>query len=468
MDGKITSDSRVVIVGGGIAGLFAASNLLAQGVKDIVIVEKSERVGGLLCSAHYSDPLGDGQDYVFDFGTHFILKTGDAAVDSILDLDLGAESYNEFTGSLAEGQYINGTLYKESGCVNATCFSPDVLAAIKSDIENVLEQEPEGDDLKSVLIRKYGETAVEKIYSPALKKFSGVNLEEIDPSLETSFCASRLIVADREESKTLKQDKAWDERVAYAHYEDGESSIKKYYPKVGGIQQWIDDLKARLEKKGVRILASTSIDSFGYENGVVSSVTLSDGNKQACDFLFWTLPPIFLAKTLGIDVPSMPPSMRSVSIVNIITDQKPAEGPYWITVYDPVITSYRVTLYDNFTKSDGKHRVSVEVLHGGEFEGNEQDRGKIFDELKTMGVLPEDASCLWSGHEFIPAGFPVLKPGDTKIYDEQNRIVHEAVSNLHIVSRYRGGSHGQIAIMENIYHAIMGRMERQQYDASYA
>ena len=76
--------------------------------------------------------------------------------------------------------------------------------------------------------------------------------------------------------------------------------------------------------------------------------------------------------------------MRSVGIINYLTDKKPIERPYWITVYDPSLLSFRVTLYDNFTKSSSKknvHKITVEILHDGTFHGTQTEQNIIFEEL---------------------------------------------------------------------------------------
>ena len=455
---KINQDSQVIIVGGGIAGLFSASFLLSKGINNVTIIEKDNKLGGLLSSAHYQNPLSDGTGYDFDFGTHFVLKTGNSDVDAIIDADLDDENYYEYCDSLPEGQYLNGVLYLGSGCANATLLSGDVLEDIKKELAEIIAQDngPEPQNLHDVLINKYGETAVKHIYEPAFQKFTGCDLEELDKLSENSFNSSRLIIDDRAESIALKKDPQWDDLIAFAHYKDGHSSIKKYYPKEGGIGSWITAMEERLRAKGVVFLKSSEITSVSVSGGDVQTIHVKDQSPISCDFLIWTIPPIFLAKSLNIEVPSMPPIIRSVSVVNLIVDQKPVPEAYWITIYDPDMKSYRVTLYNNFTEEtdNGRYKISVEILHSRDFEGDRKDQDAIFEELKKMSIIPNTSHLLWSGHEFIPAGFPVLKPGDKDIYDQQIAKIYEVIDNTYIVSRFRGAAQGQMAIMQNIFEDI--------------
>ena len=56
--------SRVIIVGGGIAGLAAAKRLIDSGIYDILILEATERVGGRLCP-HPTEVSGPNQSSSF-------------------------------------------------------------------------------------------------------------------------------------------------------------------------------------------------------------------------------------------------------------------------------------------------------------------------------------------------------------------------------------------------------------------
>lgn len=457
IDGLKVDDS-IIIAGGGIAGLFAASVLLEKGFDNITIVERGDVVGGLLKSKIYPSPLGDMVPYSFDYGTHFVIKTGNENIDRVLDLDINEQEYYQYSNSLPEGQYINSKLYCDSGCANATLFSSEVFEKIESEISDLIKnQQPKcGDNLKELFLSKYGETATKNIYEPALEKFTGQNIEGLDTITETAFNSSRIILKGRQSSKKLKESSGWDDVVAYAHYLDGRSAIKKYYPKESGVDLWVKKIEARLILGGVRMLKLSEIETLYVDKKRIKTVKLGDKGNIDCDYLIWTLPPIFLSKMTDIKVPSRPPVFRSVSIINIITDTMPVKGPYWFTIYDPDIRSFRVTVYDNFTNkgSGRKYRLSVEVLHNNDFKGSAADQKSIFHELKTMNILPDDALLLWSCHELIPVGFPILKSGDVEIYEQQIDVLQQSLENLYIVNRYRNGSQGQSAIMQNIYDGI--------------
>ncbi|MCX5903553.1 MAG: FAD-dependent oxidoreductase, partial [Proteobacteria bacterium] len=68
--------STVIIIGAGIAGLSAAYRLIENGCTDIVVLEKSDVLGGLSSSFNYNG-------FIFDLGPHQI-HTEDQRVISFL------------------------------------------------------------------------------------------------------------------------------------------------------------------------------------------------------------------------------------------------------------------------------------------------------------------------------------------------------------------------------------------------
>ncbi|HDD26702.1 MAG TPA: FAD-dependent oxidoreductase, partial [Acidilobales archaeon] len=64
---------KLCIIGGGLAGLSLAYYLVSLGVKDVVIIEKSEVPGGLLTTKHI-------RGYTFDVGGSHIIFSKDKEI----------------------------------------------------------------------------------------------------------------------------------------------------------------------------------------------------------------------------------------------------------------------------------------------------------------------------------------------------------------------------------------------------
>lgn len=466
---SIGVNSKIVIAGGGIAGLFAARYLVHLGYKNITLIEAEKSLGGLLKQDQYSDKITKCGKQVFDRGTHFILKTGNPKIDAILDLDLPNSDYIKFENSLHEGQYINSQIYAESGCINTTSFERHIQQSIYNEMSLLKgTKQAKAENLAEHLKSKYGQTAYSEILSPIYEKFAGSSADQLDVSVENTFFPSRLILGDREEMKALKQQAFWDDRAAFASFQDSTSPIHKYYPREGTLQVWLDSIISSLKAGGVNILLNTKIKSTEINGEQIRSLSLEDGTRLECDYLFWTVPPIFLAHSTGVKIPSKKPSMRSVSVIHFVADRKPLDGPFWLNIFAPELSSYRVTVYDNFSpmKLNKGHRISVEILHKGDFENTDQSQDKIFQELLQMGILPSDANCLWSTCEEVLNGFPIMQPGDMALYMQQVDMLSWMFSNVHIVSRFQGGHSGQMAIINNVFGAINALTSPTQHGIS--
>ena len=452
------ADTPQIIVGGGLGGIFSAKILQEQGYTNITIIEKSDRLGGLLQSLEVKNPLGNGASFYFDNGTHFILAPKDSQIDRIILEDIDLEDFMVFSGSLQEGHVLNGTLNTNSGCADIGAFPADIRLTIMKELGELHAQSVEGElgeiteplSLLHAFQLRYGETATKHIYGPAYEKFTGCSVTSLDTTVGQLFAPSRLIVADRQASSDLKKHTDWDWRVAFADCNDGSSEVVKYYPKNGGIEAWLNLIIEKLVASGVNIVTNTMIEHLDIVEDKIRHVRCSNNQNFECSRLIWTVPPIMLANLSGLSVPSARPIIRKTLIAHFITDNAPITRPHWVTIYDDNFLSYRVTLYDNYGDAKPDHyRISVEVLHDGDL-CLDNIEGKIFNELKVAGIIPENSICLWSKHFAKAEGFPLFSSEILKAYGEQFHILDNAFSNVNIVSGRPEGGAGQINVMTQI------------------
>lgn len=452
-----TPKDSYVIIGGGLAGLFSAKVLLNRGCKNIYIIEKSSETGGLLQHTTVKNPLGDSRDFSFDYGTHFVLEPQDPHIKKLIQEDINQQEYHIYQGSLQEAHVLNGQLYEQSGCANISALSADKQTQIKKELKHLHHQNTPSNILtfKDECLQRYGNTATKEIYAPAYSKFTGMHLKNLTLSMGSFFAPSRLIINDKKTSKELKEDPDWDWRIAYTDCKDGTSDIVKYYPKQKGIGHWLNKVADNLIKQGVTILTHTTVERLETEESQLKKVHLSNGEVLNCKQLIWSLPAVFLAMLTKTDVPSQKPLMRQVLAINILTDKKPIERPYWITVYDEKIKSYRITLYDNFAPAySDVYQITVEVLHGGDCAAGDELEQEIFNELKSMKIIDQSAQKLWSHSLNKPEGFPVLSSSHLETYIQQHNILEKKYHNLEIVGRRPDTGGGQIAIMDYIWKNI--------------
>lgn len=231
-----------VIVGGGLAGLFAGLVLMRTGEHFIHIVERAPQTGGLFGSTVFDGGIA------YDFGIHYAIETGNATIDNILFEGMNREHWHVFHGSLPQGNVFRGRLNGESGCIDAR-FIDSALHA-KGLVEllagEAKAQSPE--TLLDEVREEYGDIYAEEIYRPVMRKLTGRELEELAPGGHHAFHISRLIVLPSRPAKWLKTLPEYDRRIAYAKTSDGSSSVRKYYPRKGGIGKWPQLLTTRLKR----------------------------------------------------------------------------------------------------------------------------------------------------------------------------------------------------------------------------
>ena len=241
-----------------------------------------------------------------------------------------------------EGHVINQKLYNKSGCPNLGNFQESDKKTIKLELENLVKRseiqikdlENKTSDLLEYFIYRYGKKATELIYKPIYEKFTGLKIEELSTSNKDHFAPSRMIVFNRKKSKNLKKNIFWDFRIAYSDCNDSESSIKKYYPKNGGIYKWIKDIKNNLLNKGVEIYLQTEITNIETSNKQIKYIFLSNGEKIKCNTLYWTVPSFNFLKLTKSENKSIKPILRKQKVIHFLVDKAPVKRPFWINFYD--------------------------------------------------------------------------------------------------------------------------------------
>ncbi|OAX37625.1 amine oxidase [Rhizopogon vinicolor AM-OR11-026] len=106
-DGRSTKDAKVLILGGGVAGVIAARTLHEQGIDDFLIVEARDELGGRMQNYEIGAP---GEQYTVELGPNWIqgTQTGDGPANPILTLARKhnvKNQYNDLDGSITTYDY---------------------------------------------------------------------------------------------------------------------------------------------------------------------------------------------------------------------------------------------------------------------------------------------------------------------------------------------------------------------------
>jgi len=415
---------NIVIVGGGIAGLVAALTL--KGRHNITLVEKAAECGGLMRS------FVNGAGIAYDYGTHVLSDTGNDVVDALLFDRIRDGSWRRFH-ALNTGSYFAGALYDQSPHVNLRSLPKDLYEhAIK---ELLAPPSPSTEvplNFVEQMRREFGSTVTDSVQRPAMRKIFECELEELLP--DNPFFLRRFVAFDAEKSRGLKKNPLLDAKLAFASYEDGAPAVQSYYPKRGGVGQWVQNICAELGRSGVNFSTSQGIARIGHDSGVVNSVTLENGMHLPCDILLWSAPPFLLLKAMGFDTPTAPLKTRPMSFFHFCFDRPFQCKNYYVTNYDEAFTTFRVTLYPNLQQCsyDGVHHCTVEVIGNG-ITAALQD--KIAAELATMGVTTPDAKVITCDFDCIPFGFPTLTREFLDAAQQQVEMVRQGTRRVELLGR---------------------------------
>ena len=218
-------------------------------------------------------------------------------------------------------------------------------------------------NLNHQLINSFGSGYTENLFDPILKKFYGLESNQLQNNAHYLFGLQRIITKDSVTIKTLKaQNQVYDSLLAYHEYTEGISSRKAMYPVKGGVGNWIKYLIEKLNSNGVKVYLNTNIRKIEYSHNSIEAIQLN-GHKIDVANLYWTAPSVFLLPYFKLQKKPSIPRLTS-HLLHYVVDEEYLTKLYYFQCFNPNFKTFRVTLYDNFSiPCHKKHRrITVELL----------------------------------------------------------------------------------------------------------
>lgn len=408
---------RVVVVGGGVAGLTAAEQLTERGAK-VVLIEREEEVGGLARSFRY-----DG--VTFDLGPHRF-HTDDAEVERYIRDALG-DDQRMIDRSSAVWLY---NAYHSWPLERSSLLKLPPLVMIQAGLDLFRRPKPQDESLESYILSRYGQTLYRIFFKPYTEKFLTYRCDELHSDW-ASAGINRAVIDQRYKFDNLFH-------VARTTLLPPPVRTQFIYPDSGGIDRFAAALARRIERRGGRIERSTTIDALEMDGEAVTAAVTSGGERVELDSLVWTASlPLLLEK---LSQPMERLRYLSELIFNTVIRGRPAL-PYQWTYYGGAALSFmRASIPSHFSPSNdqpGFSGVCLEVICQDDDELWQNPwlmkRALEFDLLR-VGLVRRRDDITAVHFERVPEAYPIYTldyPGRLK---RAVGSVNE-LSNVHLLGR---------------------------------
>lgn len=405
---------RVVIVGGGIAGLTLALKL-AQAGREVQVVEREPVVGGLARSFRYGD-------FVFDIGPHRF-HTDVPETNAFIREILGEDSLeiDRRSGVWMFGRYFDWPLTARS------ILKMPYSTLLKTGFDLLFGKSSDCRNFEEYVTSKYGRTLYNIFFKPYTEKFLGIPCSEISSDWAVTGI-ERAVIDKGIESGDLG---------SFARSILTTSSRMKFiYPKSGGIGRFSEYLVRGIEELGGEVCTGAEVEQLIVDQGKVAKVVVN-GREAPCDLLVWTAPPPQLLQMLGrgtTDLEYLP-----LLLLNYEVEGEPLMDYQWCYFGDERIPFNRVSIPARFNPAlapPGKTGICVEVTSSSK---SVSDRVESLDRavrkgLVEVGLVAGEDAITGVHVEKVPNAYPLYRLNYQNEFQKTAAIVAE-YGNIELLGR---------------------------------
>ncbi len=265
---------KIVILGGGIAGLSAGYFLSRSNRYEIVVLEQSNVVGGLCASfAH--------KNFTLDYGPHKMYSVLPGVLDELVDLmgdrALRVEKKNKI---FLNGRYLEyplklTNLLKVLGPVD---FFEILIGFAFQKVRNIFDK-TKARSYEDFMIKTFGRATYQMIFEPLAEKVWGA-----PKSLHADM--ARIRVSSLNSLHLIL-------RLLKLLPENNETSAKYFYYPQKGFGDFAEKLKEKIIEAGGKVFTNTTIKEFHQKNSRVTNIsakTKQTSQDFACDTLISSIP----------------------------------------------------------------------------------------------------------------------------------------------------------------------------------
>lgn len=265
---------KVVILGGGIAGLSAGYFLSRTNRYEIVVLEQSNCVGGLCASFTH-------KNFTLDYGPHKMYSVLPGILDELVDLmgdcALRVEKKNKI---FLKGRYLEyplklTNLLKVLGPMQ---FLEILSGFVFQKARNTFDKE-KARSYEDFMIKTFGRATYRLIFEPLAEKVWGA-----PKSLHADM--ARVRVSSLNSLHLIL-------RLLKLVPENNETSAKYFYYPQKGFGDFAEKLKEKILEAGGKIFTNTTIKKFHQKNSRITNIsaeTKGTSHDFACDTVISSIP----------------------------------------------------------------------------------------------------------------------------------------------------------------------------------
>jgi len=376
--------SSVLVIGGGIGGLYSAWELCKQGFS-VTLVEQQKFLGGLSTSIPFSNSL-------IDIGPHFISLKRDSNIAKIIYELIGEKDIIEISSiqnhikSLFQGQILDE--------------SPRLFHAIKTSIVHsmssflfskiFLSKNKSSDNIEKYLIAIYGNYIFNVWCKPMIKQNMGLStIDLVKESFEPiTFKKIFSYVLKSNSKKTFEPQEKSKSKMLDCYFRYGMKSI-------------IDIFQSQIIGMGGKIMLETEIQKIDHSKNKIITYKQNNNIKTInSNIILYSIPA--MASIQWFEYPEkLKPTMKktglnSIMVVLIIDTKKLFDG--WILdIYDLSISFFRIaqqSFLSNKIAPENKTLLNVEIkIDEKNNLGSKKDTEIyqiVIEDLKKLKILKNE------------------------------------------------------------------------------
>ena len=469
-------DKKVIVIGGGPAGLTAAFNLLKQGV-ECVVLEKDDVVGGLCRTVRY-------KGYHFDIGGHRFYTKVNAVQDlwrSVLGEDLLRRS--RLSRIYYGGKFFNYPLRPFNALLGLGFWN--CVLILKSYLQTQLFPDKPEDSFEQWVSNRFGKHLYNIFFKHYTEKVWGIPCREISAEWAAQRIKGLSLFSALKDSLVKNQNN--NKQVI-------KTLIGEFdYPRLGPGMMW-ETVTDIVNKNGGRVQTGSDVKKIKWNNKRVESLeVVVNGQKEVIkgtDFIST----MAIRDLIHCFEPGVPVEIlntaeklnyRDFLTVALIINKRDVFPDNWIYIHDPGVKVGRIQNYKNWSPDmvpdPDTTCLGLEYFcFDGDnlWEMSDQDLVNLGkEELIALGFI--------DGSDF-ESGTVVRMPKAYPIYDSEYRLVLRTVrefissiENLQLVGRngmhrYNNQDHSMLTAMlaaENIlgaHHDLWDVNTDREYLEEYA